>query len=222
MYYIFKIYENNTIFVLHVIFFLNLMIMLFLLNRPIIEGLKKPKLPKKPKAPNIGKIIRDIGKMGKTINGLIKKIGSIEKKIKNIFTQIPKVLNNSIVKPFLALFTGLGNVFVQLYNILKKIGYKIVSLPGCILYFIIGTTTSAVMRFISWLTPGWIERPISTIWKATFGKLLSWILKWIGYTDASRKCYAFNVDQEIDKMRNGFKKTAKAFKKGFGKVKFKI
>lgn len=213
MYYITKIYENNTIFILHCLFLINLMIMLYFLNQPVVEGFKFS---------DIGKAFKSISKVGKEVNGLVKRITSIEKKIKNIFKLIPRVLNNSIIKPLEALFKGIGNVFVQLYNILKKIINKIISLPGCILYYVIGTTSSAIFGFISWLTPNWIERPIKRIWNATFGRILSWILKRIGYTDASRKCYAFNVSEEVNKMRNGFKKTTTAFKKGFGKIKFKI
>ena len=203
--------------------------MLFFLDKPIIEGLKKLKI-KKPKAPNFGKIIRDIGNLGKKINSAFKKIGSIEKKIQNVFKiipavfkQIPKVLNDALVKPLKALFLGIGSIFTNIFAILQKIGYKISGLPGCILYYVIYGITNSVTGFLSWLTPNWIERPVSRIWNATFGRILSWILNFTGYTKASRKCIGFNVNEQINNMNKAGENIKKAFTKDFGKnIKFKI
>lgn len=143
------------------------------------------------------------------------------KKIENLFTGLGKVLNDGIVKPLIALFTGIGNIFMQLFEILKKMGYKIVSLPGCILFYLINGTVSSILGIISIFVPSWIERPIASIWNATFGKLIDWFLGLVGYTAASKKCYGFNVDEEIDNMNDSFKKIGKSFTKDFGRLDFK-
>jgi len=209
-----NINKNNEIIIIILIIILIILIIVFFYifnkKRQSIEGAK-----------NLNKVFREIkkiGKLGKQINNAFKKIGKLEK----IFTQIPKALDKAIVKPFSALFTGLGNVFVQLFNILKKIGNKIVSLPGCILYFVINNSINATLAFISWLTPDFIERPFKAIWKATIGRIISWFLNWIGYSPSLKKCLAFNVNEEIAKMGNNFKKIGTAFRKNFGKIKFKI
>jgi predicted PurR-regulated permease PerM len=205
--------KNNEIIVILLIISIILIIIFYYISnkkRQSIEGAK-----------NLNKVFREIkkiGKIGKQINNAFKKIGKLEK----IFTQIPKALDKALVKPFLALFVGLGNVFVQLFNILKKIGNKIVSLPGCILYFVINNSVDATLAFISWLTPNWIERPFKAIWKPTIGRIISWFLNWIGYSSSLRKCLAFNVNEELAKMGNNFKKIGKEFRKNFGKIKIKI
>lgn len=224
-------------------------------NKDLIEPLKNPMA-------DIGKIVKDIQKLGnvannlgkevtslgktvsngikqvektttKTVNQIDKKLESFEKtvlkkandlvitKIKNLFTGLGNVLNDGIIKPLTAVFLGIGNIFVQLFEILKKIGYKIVSLPGCILFYLINGTVSSTLGFISWFIPSWIERPIAAIWNATFGKLLGWFLGVVGYTASSKKCYGFDVDEEIDKMNKTFKKIGESFNKNFGRLDFK-
>jgi len=157
------------------------------------------------------------------VKKLIKQLETkLFKKIRDIFTQIPKVLNTAIVKPLIALFKGIGNIFIEVFNILKKIGYKIVSLPGCVIYYLINGTFGAITGFLSWVTPDFIEKPIASIWNATFGYIISWFLGWIGYTNASRKCYSFNVNEEIGGMNKQLQNISGAFTKNFGNIKFKI
>lgn len=141
-------------------------------------------------------------------------------KIKKLFNGLGSVLYDAIVHPLRTLFAGLGNIFNQIFGILRQIGYKIVSLPGCILFYLINGTVSSIMGIISWFVPSWIEKPIAAIWNATFGKLLDWFLGVVGYNDASRKCYGFDVDQEIDKINGSFKKIGDTFTKDFGKFNF--
>jgi Skp family chaperone for outer membrane proteins len=143
-------------------------------------------------------------------------------KIKDVFTQIGRVLNNAIVKPLLALFKGIGNIFIEIFNILKKIGFKIVSLPGCIIYYLINGIIDAIFGFLSWITPNFIEKPIVAIWNATIGALISWFLDWMGFIESSRKCYSFNINEEIGGMNKQLKNIETAFTKNFGNIKFKI
>lgn len=273
--------SNNILFILFIFIVLLLLLYYFLkktteYDDKLVEGLKlsKPfkKLGKsiskgitdnfKSPVPDIGKIVKDIQKVGNVANNLGKEVTNLGKnvsnginqmektttkavnqiddklnkfkevvlkeandlvikKIQNLFTGLGNVLNDGIVKPLTALFTGIGNIFVQIFEILKKIGYKIVSLPGCILFYLINGTVASILGFISWFIPSWIERPIAAIWNATFGKLLDWFLGLVGYTSASKKCYGFNVDEEIDKMNDNFKKIGKSFTKDFGRLDFK-
>ena len=169
----------------------------------------------------------------KAIDQIDEKLKEIEKtviekteklvldKITNLFEGLGKVLYDAIVAPLRSLFAGLGSVFMQIFEILKQIGYKIVSLPGCILFYLINGTVSSILGIISIFIPSWIENPIVSIWNATFGKLIDWFLGVIGYTAASRKCYGFNVDEEIDKMNTSFKKIGDSFSKDFGRFNFK-
>jgi hypothetical protein len=261
--------SNNVLFILFIFTLILLLLYYFLKNateygvtekkidgKKLVEGLKL-----KSPAPNIGKIVKDVQKVGsvanklgkevtalgknvsngisqmekattKAVDQIDKKLATFEKtvikktndlvikKIENLFTGLGNVLNDGIIKPLTTLFTGLGSVFMQIFEILKKMGYKIVSLPGCILFYLINGTVSSILGFISWFIPSWIENPIAAIWNATFGKLLGWFLGLIGYTAASKKCYGFNVDEEIDNMNTSFKKIGDSFSKDFGRLDF--
>jgi hypothetical protein len=186
---------------------------------------------------NLGKSVsKGINQMEKAttkaVDQIDRKLANFEKvvirkandlvieKIEKLFTGLGNVLNDGIIRPLTTLFTGLGSVFMQIFEILKKMGYKIVSLPGCILFYLINGTVSSILGFISWFIPSWIENPIAGIWNATFGKLLDWFLGLIGYTAASKKCYGFNVDEEIDNMNTSFKKIGDSFSKDFGRLNF--
>ena len=61
------------------------------------------------------KIKKQTEEMGKeiqknTLNILTKKLGSI-------FIQIGDIFNKGIIEPILAVFNGIGNIFVQIFNI---------------------------------------------------------------------------------------------------------
>jgi hypothetical protein len=157
----------------------------------------------------------------KTMINVLKK--EVFDRIAAIFAQIPGVLNNAIVNPLNTLFTGIKNIFLEIFKILRKIGFKIVSLPSCILYYFINGIVSSITGFLSWLTPSWIEKPVSAIWNATIGALLSWVLDFVGYNSALRKCIEFDVDENVNNMEIAANNIADAFTKDFGKnIKFKI
>lgn len=225
------------------------------------KGISKGVSKATPKVPDIGKLVKDIErvgsqasslgkevtKLGKTVSSGINKmekattkaLNSIDdklskfkddviktvnklviEKIKNLFTGLGNVLNEGIVVPLKVLFVGIGNIFLQIFEILKKIAYKIVSLPSCIIFYLLSGINSSILGTLSAITPSWIENPVSSVWNATFGKLNDWILGVVGYTQASKKCFGFNVDEQIDNMNGSFKKIGQSFSKDFGRLDF--
>lgn len=160
-------------------------------------------------------------KLAKFKDTIVKETNDlVVNKIKGVFEGLGKVLYDGIIKPLRALFVGIGDTFVQLFDILKKIGYKITSLPTCIIYFLINSTIGSINGFFSSITPNFIEKPIVAIWNATFGKLINWFLDLVGYNAASNKCYGFNVNEQIDNINANFKQIGDSFSKDFGKLDF--
>jgi flagellar hook-basal body complex protein FliE len=137
-------------------------------------------------------------------------------KFTSFFTQLGDILNNGIIKPMEALFIGLGNIFVEIFNIFKLIGNKIVSLPGCIFYYIFDGIFAAIYGIFTLLLPRfiikWIIDPIVSVF--------SFFLDWFGYTWASRRCRSFKVNEEVRKMNNQLLKINKSFNKDFGNLDF--
>jgi F0F1-type ATP synthase membrane subunit b/b' len=186
------------------------------LGKKVGDGLKTIE---KTTTKAIDQIDEKLKKIQKTIMEQTEKL--VLDKIGKIFTGLGKVLYDAIVAPLRTLFAGLGNIIMQIFEILKQIGYKIVSLPGCILFYLINGTVSSILGIISAFIPSWIEKPIASIWNATFGKLIDWFLGVVGYKSASKKCYGFDVNEEIDKMNKSFKKIGDSFTKDFGRFDFK-
>jgi ABC-type multidrug transport system fused ATPase/permease subunit len=156
------------------------------------------------------KTTKDIEKLPKQIDNQVLS------KFTKFFTQLGDILNKGIINPLTALFIGIGNVFMQIFNILILIGNKIASLPGCILYFVFDGIFASIYGVLRLILPKflmkWIINPIASVF--------NWFLDLVGYNQASRRCYAFNVDDEVNKMNNQFNNIDKAFKKDFGKLDF--
>ncbi|MEI6499157.1 MAG: hypothetical protein WCO23_04285, partial [bacterium] len=60
----------------------------------------------------------------------------VTNKLKSVFEQIGDIFNNGLIKPIMALFLGIGNIFIQLFNILTLIVGKLISLPSCLFTYI--------------------------------------------------------------------------------------
>jgi hypothetical protein len=196
-------------------------------GKKVEKGAKKAgkSVEKGLKQADPAKAIKELEKVIKKIQNDLKKIpkqidDKILSKFTKFFTQLGSILNKGIVKPLETLFIGIGNIFVFLFQILKMIGDKIVSLPGCILYYIFDSILAGIFGTLRTIFQvlrlkvinRWIINPIENG--------INNVLDWIGYTDASRRCYAFNVNKEVDKMNNGFQKIDKEFKSNFGKLNF--
>jgi CII-binding regulator of phage lambda lysogenization HflD len=159
----------------------------------------------------------EIEKIGKSIEEIPKQIDeTVLGKFNKFFTQLGDILNNGIIKPLETLFIGLGNVFVQIFSILMLIGNKIITLPGCIFYYIFDGIFAAIYGIYKLILPTflmkWVINPIASVF--------NWFLDLFGYNKASRRCRAFNIKQEVRNMDDEFKQIDKSFKKDFGKLDF--
>jgi hypothetical protein len=174
---------------------------------------------------DLKKTTKQVQKAGNDIKNIDKDIKNFPKQIDNqvigkftkFFTQLGDILNKGIIKPLETLFIGIGNIFVQIFNILMLIGNKIVGLPGCIFYYIFDGIFAAIYGIFKLILPRflmkWIIDPIASFF--------NFFLDWFGYNAASRRCRAFNVNQEVNKMNNQLTNIDKSFKKDFGKLDFK-
>jgi len=168
---------------------------------------------------NMGdEIIKKTEKMGKeieknTINILTNKLGSI-------FTQIGDIFNKGIVDPILAVFKGFGNIFVQIFNVLKEIGNKIISLPNCIFTYAMKESLNTLDYFYDRIIPNFLRNIFSFIYRYTFRYLFEFIGYITGYSDNVQKCYGFNVSSEVDKMNSSINNIGETFKNDFGRLDF--
>jgi DNA-binding ferritin-like protein (Dps family) len=166
----------------------------------------------------VGKIPEQMESMGKKIQK--NTVDIFTNKLKSIFTQIGDMFNEGLIKPLTTLFTAIGNVFVQVFYILKKIGGKIASLPGCIIVYSIQSTIDTIFFIYRKIIPKFIRESLSFIYKYTFRYIFEFIGWVTGYTAAVKSCYGFNVSDEVDKISAGFNKAQKSFTQNFGNLNF--
>lgn len=179
---------------------------------------------------NLGKEIeKKTEQMGKEIEKKTEQMGKKIKedtvtfftdKLKNIFVDIGNILNDGIIKPIVAVFTGIGNIFMQIFNILKEIGNKIVSLPNCIFTYAIKSTIDTLYFIYDKIMPNFLQNIFSSIYYYTFRYIFNFIGYITGYTDSVQKCYGFNVSTEVDKMNSSLNKIQSSFKNDFGRLDF--
>lgn len=164
------------------------------------------------------KIEKNTQEMGKKIQE--NTINIVTNKLKNVFVEIGDVLNDGIVKPILQVFVGIGNIFVQIFNILKEIGNKIVSLPNCIFTYAIKSTIDTMYFFYDKIMPKFIKNIFSFIYDYTLSYIFGFIGYLTGYSDSVKKCYGFNVSTEVDKIKSNLGKIQSSFKNDFGRLNF--
>jgi predicted PurR-regulated permease PerM len=164
------------------------------------------------------KLTSKINDMGKEIEK--KTINILTDKLKSIFTQIADMFNNAIIKPLLSLFKGIGNIFVQIFNILKEISNKIVSLPNCIFTYAIKETVDSLNYIYNKIMPTFIRNILSFIYRYTFRYLFEFIGYITGYDNSVKKCYGFNVSTEVDNIKSNLNDIETAFTRDFGKLDF--
>jgi len=185
---------------------------------------------------DIGKIsssVKDINnsvnKLPAQINNKMESLGKkiekntiivLQKKMKSIFTQLGEIFNKGLINPIFSLIIGIGSIFILIFEVLKIIVDKIVSLPNCIIIYIFGSIGSFINIIYKKIIPKFIRNIVSKIYSYTIKFIIDWIGKTTGYVKKSEKCYAFNVKDQISNMNNNFKKIDSNFKNNFGRLDF--
>jgi hypothetical protein len=164
------------------------------------------------------KLTKQVEEMGKKIEK--NTIDMVTNKFKSVFTQLGDMFYQGLILPLGTLFTAIGNVFVQLFSIIKMIGNKIGSLPGCIIIYAIQSTIDTMFFVYRQITPSFIRSNLSIVYKYTLGYIFDFIGWLTGYTAAVKSCYGFNVSDEVDKINSGFNNAQRSFANNFGKLDF--
>ena len=142
-------------------------------------------------------------------------------KIKQLGENIGNVITGGIVDPFKLLFVAIGNVFVQLFYILMKIGNKIKSLPGCSVLYMFQSVFATINAIYKYFMPGFLVSFFSTIYAYTLKIPLEYISSLFGLDDWWTKCFAFDVNKQIKSIKTKFNDANKEFKSTFGHMDFK-
>lgn len=174
-------------------------------------------------------IVKDVEKsvttkINKVEEVFTKKINKLEdvftNKIKSVLNQIGKVFMDGIVNPIIAVFVGIQTIFIEIFNILKKIVDKMISLPSCMFTYTFKTSTDTIDGIYRSAIPKSIRSPISTVYNYTLAYPVNFISYQSGYDSSVRKCYGFNVDKEINNMNKKLNDINDAFKNDFGRLNF--
>ena len=165
-----------------------------------------------------GEVVSLSKKLESEIKRVIDKIQCIVTQVANAIANLAKQIGNAIVKPIIALFKGIGDIFVQIFTILQALANKIASLPGCIPFYMIDTCNSIFQNIIRRFIPGFILDFFNTIYNWTLGIFVKWFLNFIGWNDADQKCYNFNVNSEIQQMSKNLQNIGNAFTSSFGSI----
>ena len=88
----------------------------------------------------------------------------VTEKIASVLKQIGDIFQKGLINPIIVLFTGIGNIFVGIFGILREIGNKIVSLPGCILTYFVTGIFDAIYSMYKYIIPQFIRNIISKIY----------------------------------------------------------
>ena len=176
----------------------------------------------KEKIKDITVKIDDIFEKIAKIPALIKeKIDWLIDKIKQLGENIGNVINGGIVDPFKLLFIAIGKVFVLLFVILKKLGHKLLTLPGCFILYWYKSIVDPIYAIYRWIMPNFIEDFIYTIYKYTLKIPIDFISWLFGLDKWWSKCFDFDVDKEVDSIKDAFNDAAKEFRSTFGEMNFK-
>jgi predicted PurR-regulated permease PerM len=149
-----------------------------------------------------------------------KTITILTDKLKSVFIQIGDIFNKGIIEPILAVFNGIGNIFVQIFNILKETGNKIISLPNCIMTYMITEAINTFYFFYNIIMPKFLKNIASSIYHYTLRYIFDFIGYITGYSDSVKRCYGFNVSTEVDKINSNLNDINSSFKKDFGHMDF--
>lgn len=166
----------------------------------------------------VKKIAEEAKDAAKSAQSGITTLGSIiEKKFTSFGGKFVSIMSDAIIDPFTTLFTGLGKVFNQVFGILKEIGNKIVSLPGCVPFYMIDAVSNTIEGISKSILPNFITNFFGLIYDYIFNPIISWFLNLFGYYDSKKKCYGFDVDSQLVEITDEFKRIGTSFTDGFGK-----
>ena len=156
--------------------------------------------------------------MGKEIEKNTMNI--LTQKFESVFTQLGDIFYKGIINPMLTLFIGIGHIFEQIFNILKEISNKIISLPNCIGTYIIKESINIFDLLYNKITPKFIRNIISFIYNYTFIYVFNFIGNVTGYDNSVQKCYGFDISSEVDNINSNLKTIDTSFKNDFGQLDF--
>jgi predicted PurR-regulated permease PerM len=163
-------------------------------------------------------ILKKTEEMGKEIEK--NTTNMLKEKLQSIFIQIGDIFNKGIIEPILTLFNGIGNIFVEIFNILKEIGNKIAALPNCIITYAIKETTNTLNSIYHSFMPKFLKNIISPIYNYTLGYIFGFIGYITGYTSSVERCYGFNISKQVDNINSNLNTINDSFKQNFGNIDF--
>lgn len=146
-------------------------------------------------------------------------IDIVTDKIYSVLKQIGDVFNDGLINPIVVLFKGISNIFIGIFGILKQIVDKIISLPGCILPYMIFSISSTIQSVYSSIMPNVIKNAIYTVHTYTLKYITDWFYEYLGI-DKYNSCYRFGVTDEINKIESNAKEIGDVFSKDFGRLDF--
>jgi hypothetical protein len=170
---------------------------------------------------SVNDVKNDIKNIPNEIKGVEQRLTEfLTKKLTSIFVDLGNMFKNGIIDPMLSLFNGIGNIFVQLFDIFKQIGSKIGSLPSCISTYMMKQSIDTMYLIYNKIVPDFFKNINSTVYDYTLKYIFEFIGYITGYSDSVDKCYNFNISTNVDKMSDSLKDINSSFKKDFGKLDF--
>lgn len=170
-------------------------------------------------------VVKDsVNKIDNKLEDFLEKVKKttidiVTDKIYNVLKQIGDVFNKGLINPIVVLFEGISNIFIGIFGILKEIVNKIISLPNCILPYMIFSISSTIQSIYSSIMPTVIKNAIYTVHKYTFKYITDWLYDFLGI-DKYNSCYRFGVTDEINRIESNAKEIGNVFSKDFGRLDF--
>lgn len=170
----------------------------------------------------INKLVKEIEKninvVDKVVDSLKDIVNVIEDEIKNAISKLEdavKIAIDEIMKikrGFLKFVKGVGNIFVQLFEIILKILYFIGDLPNCLIWYII----DAWDLFFRSIAPDWVlwftDKVVVPVFKFILG-IFKFILSIFGFdfNIDNKKCYTLDVSKQTKIMEKSFESVGDFF-----------
>ena len=149
-------------------------------------------------------------------------LSSLKTMFPRLGENIKKILIKAIVDPFKTLFMGIGQIFVDVFALIKMIIDKIVGLPSCMIFYMIAGIESATIGFISFICgkilPTFIMNFFTSVYNGIIRFLVKPVLDFVGYTKAYDKCTGFDTNSAVNDMNSQLSNISKAFTNDWGKI----
>lgn len=193
----------------------------------------------------IDTILNELEKLGDLmesfINSIEDKITGFLDSIKNMFVALGEIIYEGIVQPILYFFSGFSTIFLEIFDILMKIVNKIISLPSCMPSYMLSAMYDISNAIYKLFVPEFLQYffkmiyqyivyplliaayyvfiyPIELLLNLFGSSLVEPIQKW--YKDNKKKCFDFNLKQQILNMGRTFTKIGTEFAEDFGRLDF--